>query len=128
MTFDEFNIELGTVLYLDSVSEREEAEVAKGKLPEADVRADYQAQREMIMRSFLVFADLPADDGAVAKALANLHTDLSDGERTTLLTIRNLHNREAVGNFTEDDAEELEDAVEAAEAYLINRMADVLAD
>ncbi|ALI33495.1 hypothetical protein FO433_03340 [Weissella cibaria] len=128
MTFDEFDIELGTVLYLDQVTERETAEVAKAQRPEEDIHAEYESERRKIMQSFLVFAELPATDDMVSRALENLHTGLSDGERTTLLTIRNLHNREAVGNFTEDDAEELEDAVEAAEAYLMNRLAELFED
>ena len=128
MTFDEFDIELGTVLYLDQVTERETAEVAKAQRPEEDIHVEYESERRKIMQSFLVFAELPATDDMVSRALENLHTGLSDGERTTLLTIRNLHNREAVGNFTEDDAEELEDAVEAAEAYLMNRLAELFED
>lgn len=128
MTFDEFDIELGTVLYLDQVTERETTEIAKSQGPEEDIHAEYESERRKIMQSFLVFAELPAIDDMVSLALENLHTGLSDGERTTLLTIRNLHNREAVGNFTEDDAEELEDAVEAAEAYLMNRLAELFED
>ncbi|WP_195555770.1 hypothetical protein [Weissella cibaria] len=128
MTFDEFDIELGTVLYLDQVTERETTEIAKAQRSEEDIHAEYESERRKIIQSFLVFAELPATDDMVSRALENLHTGLSDGERTTLLTIRNLHNREAVGNFTEDDAEELEDAVEAAEAYLMNRLAELFED
>jgi len=125
MTFDEFNIELGTVLYLDDITEREQIESENQTLA-ADGAAEYARERQKIMGSFLSFAGLPADEAAIKKALAALHEGLSDGERTTLLTIRNLNNRQQAGHFTEDDADELEDAVEAAEAYLMNRLADIL--
>lgn len=125
MTFDEFNIELGTVLYLDDITERERIESENNSLA-VDGAAEYAREREKIMASFLNFAGLPDNDQAIAKALNALHEGLSDGERTTLLTIRNLNNRRQAGQFTEDDADALEDAVEAAEAYLMNRLADIL--
>lgn len=126
MTYDDFNIELGTVLYLDRIDQAAELAIKSGKMPADDVRNEFETTRQRVMREFLTFASLPADATSVTNALANVTKGMSDGERTALLTIRNIQQRQQSGIVNDDDDEALADAVEAAEAYLMNRLADIL--
>jgi hypothetical protein len=128
MNYDDFNIELGTVLYLDRIQSAEKQLLENGQRSKDEVQAEFLETQRRVMKQFLEFATLPATDEAITIALDHLTEGMSDGEKTALLTIRNIHNRFNADNAFEDDEEALEDAVEAAEAYLMSRLADLLED